>query len=214
MEVHLTVLVGVAFTAITIARILEFEAHVVDEQLLATDAEALDVSHHLDRAFKSARDGKGSHIDGDGAQGGRPGAAVEGGKVKEVGKADHGAVDFHDIDAARFVVIKLGPDGRAEPRGCGVEFNGNVVGVHLVPGTRETVSLDVGLNITRMGMHLRVDAAGGERVTDVVHRAWTRSSKSKQTTGPAAATELKATEKNRTEEVMDCMVIFLCSVGD
>ena len=35
----LTVLVGVAFTAITIARILEFEAHVVDEQLLATDAE-------------------------------------------------------------------------------------------------------------------------------------------------------------------------------
>ena len=58
LEVHLTVLVGVAFTAITIARILEFEAHVVDEQLLATDAEALDVSHHLDRAFKSRRDGK------------------------------------------------------------------------------------------------------------------------------------------------------------
>ena len=121
---------------------------------------------------KRARDGKGSHIDGDGAQGGRPGAAVEGGKVEEVGEIDHGPVDFHDIDAARFVVIKLGPDGRAEPRGCGVEFDGNVVGVHLVPGTRETVSLDVGLNITRMGMHLRVDAAGGECVTDVVHRAW------------------------------------------
>jgi len=168
----LTILVGVAFTAITVARILVLKAHVVDEQLLATDAETLDVSHHLNCALKSAGGGNLSHIDGHRAQGRGPSGASEGTKIKEVGEVDHGTVDFHDIDAAPFPVVELGTDGWTVARRCGVEFHGDVVGVHLVPGTSTAIDIDIGLNISRMGMDLCVDAAGRERVTDVVDRAW------------------------------------------
>ena len=170
MEVHLTVLVGVAFTAITIARILEFEAHVVDQQFLSADAETLDVPHEFDRAFKSAGGGEFGDINRHRTQGRRPRGAIEGTKVKEVGKADHTPVDFHDIYATAFPVIKLGADRMSVTRSGRIKFHGDVIRVHLIAGSGETVDIDVGLCVPRMWKDFGIDSAGREGVTDVVHR--------------------------------------------
>ena len=61
------------------------------------------------------------------------------------------------------------------------------------------VHLDVGLNISRMGMDLRIDATGREGVTDQV-RPWGEIFEIQTDDGIRAATEPRAAIANRTEK--------------